>query len=401
MSKPKVLFFVEGFTDIRFVTGLSEVAELTLCVPTGHYRSSGLAQRVAESGARLTVAEIDGGRLAYQARSFTWLWSHAPEFDVVLSQELLRGSLNATLVGSLRGVPVVTTMALPPVEYFRCRRRRGQIGPATAWAGEAAIRTLMTINGRLSTTCVVLGQYLEGVASRYCAHTDPGGYYGIDMQIFAPATPEEQRALRRKWNLPAEKFIIFLSSRISHEKDPETVLRATALARERGLDAVLLNLSGGFEQFLQTARSLGLRDVDSWVMGREAVHPMKEVADFFKASDLVAQGSLEEGLGLSPLEGLACGIPVVASNVGGMAVTLPGFARLTPVGDAEAMAREILWVSAHREAARAQALDGRAMVGRDWSRTKAFADLAQVFERVIGASARYRSPASQSAQHHG
>lgn len=401
MPKPKVLFFVEGFTDIRFVTGLSEIAELTLCVPTGHYRSSGLAARVTDSGAHLTVAEIDGGRLAYQGRSFAWLWSHARHFDVILSQELLRGSLNATVVGALRGVPVVTTMALPPVEYFRCRRRRGQIGPLVAFAGETVIRTLMTVNGRLSTTCVVLGRYLDGIASQYCRRTDPGGYYGIDIDRFTPATPGEQAALRRKWSLPENAFIVFLSSRISHEKDPETVLRATALARQRGLDAVLLNLSGGYRQFLETARSLGLPDVERWVMGREAVHPMKEVADFFKASDLVVQGSLEEGLGLSPLEGLACGIPVVASNVGGMAVTLPGYARLTPVGDAEAMAREILWVSEHREEARAQALDGRTMVERDWSRRKAFDDLARVFERVTGEAAGQASPSRPSLEHHG
>ena len=34
----KVLFFVEGFTDIRFVTGLSQICNLTLCVPVGRRR---------------------------------------------------------------------------------------------------------------------------------------------------------------------------------------------------------------------------------------------------------------------------------------------------------------------------------------------------------------------------
>ena len=46
MPRPKLLFFVEGFTDIRFVTGLAGIAELSLCVPEGHYRSSGLRERV-------------------------------------------------------------------------------------------------------------------------------------------------------------------------------------------------------------------------------------------------------------------------------------------------------------------------------------------------------------------
>ena len=38
----RVLFFVEGFTDIRFVVGLSEICELTMVVPGAPYRESGL-----------------------------------------------------------------------------------------------------------------------------------------------------------------------------------------------------------------------------------------------------------------------------------------------------------------------------------------------------------------------
>jgi hypothetical protein len=121
-SRLRVLFFVEGFTDIRFVVGLSEICDLTMVVPAAPYVDSTLKERVKESGARLTVHEIEGGRLSFQARSFAYLWGQARHFDVILSQEMLRGSLNATIVGGLRRVPVVTTMAIAPVEYFRCRR---------------------------------------------------------------------------------------------------------------------------------------------------------------------------------------------------------------------------------------------------------------------------------------
>ena len=31
--KPRVLFFVEGNTDIRFIVGLSEICDLTMAVP--------------------------------------------------------------------------------------------------------------------------------------------------------------------------------------------------------------------------------------------------------------------------------------------------------------------------------------------------------------------------------
>ena len=34
----RVFFLVEGFTDIRFVVGLSEICELTMIVPARTYR---------------------------------------------------------------------------------------------------------------------------------------------------------------------------------------------------------------------------------------------------------------------------------------------------------------------------------------------------------------------------
>lgn len=374
-GRQRVLFFVEGYTDIRFVVGLSEICDLTIAVPARAFEESALRARIAASGARVRVHEIAGGRAAFQLRSLAYLWRAVPAFDVVLSQEMLRGSLNATLVGALRGVPVVTTMALPPLEYFRCRRERRQIGVLATWAGEAVIRTLMTVNGRLATRCLALGPYLEQIARRYCAATEPGYYYGVDVATFQPARADERAAIRRRLDLPLNAFVIILASRISHEKDPETVLRAVAAARARGLDAVLLNLSGGYEEFLALARSLSLADSSKWVLARPAVHPMTELADYMRVADALVQGSLEEGLGLSPLEALACGVPVVATKVGGMGAHLGDYATLTARRDSRAMTNALLKIAGNPEAARVQARRGREYVCREWSRDKAFREL--------------------------
>src|SRR5262245_27339321 len=211
----KVLFFVEGFTDIRFVVGLSQISDLTLCVPARQFAESGLKERVAQSGARLQIHEIDGGRLAFQARSLAWLWDHAGEFDAIISQEVLRGSLNATFAGWMRGTPVITYMGIAPVEYFRCRRERKQIGAFDGWAGESIIRTLMSINGRLATKCLAMGPYLRDVAAEYCPRSEVGLYYGVDTSVFRPADAAERRMLRVRRDLPMDRFVIFLSSRIS------------------------------------------------------------------------------------------------------------------------------------------------------------------------------------------
>ncbi|MGH9145754.1 MAG: glycosyltransferase [Vicinamibacterales bacterium] len=379
----RVLFFVEGFTDIRFVAGLSEVCDLTMMVPARTYRESQLDKRVVESGAKVRVTEIAGGRMAFQFRSLGALWSAVGDFDVILSQEVLRGSLNATVIGRLRNTPVVTYMGISPIEYFRCRRERRQIGVLTTWAGERAIRTLMTVNGRLAARCLAMGPYLREVAAQCCPRSEIGLYYGVDVDHFRPADHEERRRLRQLLNLPVDKFLIVLSSRISHEKDPETVLRATARARREGLDAILLNLGGGYKQFLDLANTLGLPDASQWVLGRPAVHPMKELADYFRAADAIALASLAEGAAYSTLEALACETPVVATAVGGMAVQLDGYAWLTPRQDPEAMARAFLQLAANPDAARSQARTGREYVRRDWNKQKAFGDLQRVLQEVV------------------
>lgn len=380
----KVLYFCEGYTDIRFVVGLSEICDLTMAIPERHLQESGLADRLAERAARVHVDAIKGGRLAFQWRSVLYLISKVRSFDVVLSQEMGRGSLNATAVAKARGVPVVLYLGTSPVEYFRCRRLRGQVGPLRAWASETFLAGAMRITGALSSAVVTTGPYLRDMAARLASRVFEGYYCGIDTNLFTPVTSDQRARLRDRLQFPPGKFVILFPSRISHEKDPETVLKATAMLRGRGLDAVVMNLGGGFKEFLSLARALELRDCEEWVLGRPAVHPMKNLCEYMQAADVVVQASHAEGGGMSPLEALACGTPVVATRVGGMALTLPGLAQLTPPGDAHAMADAFEWVSRNEDAARQQALGGRQYVEATWSRGRAFAAIAAALKEASG-----------------
>ena len=380
----KVLYFCEGYTDIRFVVGLSEICDLTMAIPEQHLQESGLAARLAERSAHVQVDVIKGSRLAFQWRSILYLLSKLRSFDVVLSQEMGRGSLNATVVGKAMGIPVVLYLGTSPVEYFRCRRVRGQVGAFRAWASETFLATAMNVTGALSSAVVTTGPYLKDLASRVASRVYEGYYCGIDTNLFTPVPIQERVKIRERLQFPDGKFVLLFPSRISHEKDPETVLKATALARERGLDAVVMNLGGGFKDFLACARRLGLRDCEEWVIGRPAVHPMKNLCEYMQAADVVVQASLAEGGGMSPLEGLACGTPVVATRVGGMALTLPGIAQLTPPGDATAMADAIRWISDNSDAARRQALLGREYVEANWSRGRAFAAITAALKETSG-----------------
>lgn len=381
-SRVRLLFVVEGNTDIRFVCLLSEVSDLTILIPREHFRSSGLQDRLLDLGLAVAVHEIPSARIAYQLAVSRYLWHNATRFDVILGQEMLRGSLSATVIGRVRGIPVLTYMCLPPAEYFRCRRSRGQISWPVAALGQSLIQILMTINGSLARGCIALGPYLEEIARKYSGNVSCGLYYGVDTDLYRPCTPELKASLRRQLALPRDKFLILFSSRLSHEKDPETVLQATAIARQRGLDCAVVNLSGEYRSFVELARKLGIPDAEEWVIGRPPAHPMGELAAYYCSADCLAQASLEEGLGMSPLEALACGIPAVCSSIGGLKANLGDWARLVPVRDPEAMAGEFLWVRDNAAEAREEALAGRRFVNEFWSRQRARIALATTLDAV-------------------
>jgi len=386
-KKFRVLFFVEGFTDVRFVRLLAQAFDLTLVVPERQFCESGLDLRIAKAQIPVQISKIRGGRLRYQLASLLYLLRNLKNFDCVLAQELLRGALNVSIATRIWRKPMIALVATDATEYFSYRHIRGQISAFQDRIGKTAIWVLNHLNARAATLCLGVGPHLEKVVHRLTPRSGSFLYYGVDVDTYQPKPSSSRDVLRSRLKLPDDQFIVLLASRISHEKDPETALRGVALARRRGLNAVLLNLSGGFEQFLNLAQNLGLKDTSDWVMGRQAVHPLLELPDYFHASDAVVQTSLAEGFGLSTWESLCCGVPVVATATGGL-TELKGFAQLIPMRDPEALAQALLWIKENPAAAKQQALSGREEAVRRYSTNIALSDLQFKVNQTIKASRR-------------
>jgi len=101
------------------------------------------------------------------------------------------------------------------------------------------------------------------------------------------------------------------------------------------------------------------------------------------------QASREEGLGFSPLEALACGVPVVAAVVGGLRETIvEGHTGWTYAkGDAGALAHAIAHALDDPAEARRRTELGRALVARQYERDAVFSRFeAVVRSMVLGAS---------------
>ena len=169
---------------------------------------------------------------------------------------------------------------------------------------------------------------------------------GVDARRFRPArTAAERRGDRDAAGLDGRLAVLTVGG-IEPRKGSLTLLEGFARLRELvpERDPLLLVAGGAtlfdyrdeVERFHARTAELGI--------GRHlrlaGNLPPPEIERLYRAADLFAFPSVKEGFGLAPLEALAAGLPVVASDldVFGSFLHHDRTALLTPVGDSEALA---------------------------------------------------------------
>jgi D-inositol-3-phosphate glycosyltransferase len=153
---------------------------------------------------------------------------------------------------------------------------------------------------------------------------------GVDVDFFQPQPRAEARA---RLGLPADQRVLLWVGRMEALKGVDALLRAVALLRDDAPDLfgqVRVVLVGGepedapdawnYEQRrLATLRAaLGVGEVVRFV----GAQPHALLPAFYAAADVFAMPSHYESFGMVALEALACGVPVVASGVGGLSVLI-------------------------------------------------------------------------------
>lgn len=381
--RPRVGFVVDSGTDVRLVEGLVERFDLTI-----------LARRIAGgreiSQAPRVAAQIEVGPAGHVA--FAWFllrrwFALRRRTDVVLVQGYGPAALVVNTLGRCTGHAVRMLVCSPVEAYYRSRRASDSRRPFRRLEYRV-ITVLARINALVGQGYIALSPYLASVirASGTKQPVEVIAVYGVDGRLFQP-TGEPAAAIRARLGLPVDDRLVFFSSRVAPEKDATTVLRALAVLIESGRSVRVLHLSGGHQEFLALARSLGVADR---VIAGDAVVPFEPLADYYRASDVCVQASREEGLGFSPLEALACGVPVVASAVGGLIDTIrdgdTGWS--VPAGDEKALAGAIAAIFDDPGEASRRTASGRAMVQAQFERGVVFGQLADSLARAAQRSWR-------------
>lgn len=147
---------------------------------------------------------------------------------------------------------------------------------------------------------------------------------GVDTAVFVPG---DRTAARAALGIPAGEHVVAFAGRIQPLKAPEVLVRALARLVRRFpgrrwrllvIGGVSGTAPGRAHRLADLAASLGIADLVDF---RPAM-PAADLANAFRAADVVAVPSRHESFGLVALEAQACGVPVVAAAVGGLPIAV-------------------------------------------------------------------------------
>ncbi len=371
----RLCLIVESGTDVRLVEGLAERFNLSI-----------IARRI-EGGVEISqppgmaVASHIGPASRLGFARFVWqhLRTHRAEIDAVMVQGYGLAAFAANVAGRVNGKLTMMLVCSPVEAYYKCRQAYQEQGKRFRRRELWALNALARINAVSGQRYIVLSRHLADVVRRHGITSRPVDVipiYGVDTNIFAPPV-EPKETIRKRLGLPATGALIFFSSRIAPEKDSEALLKAVRQLLNKGRDLWLLHRSGGYQAFLKDAERFGIA---GRVIATDAVHPHKELPEDYQACDLCVQASRAEGLGFSPLEALACEVPVIASAVGGLEETIKdGLTGWTyPVSDSAALAACIEAALDNPDEAAQRAAAGRKLVCEKYERQIVFEQLEEL-----------------------
>ncbi|MCU0625379.1 MAG: glycosyltransferase [Gemmatimonadaceae bacterium] len=200
---------------------------------------------------------------------------------------------------------------------------------------------------------------------------------GVDLAHFTPDRRAHAEATRRAWGLPLDRPLVLFVGRFAHEKELDVLMDAWPEV-ERRSDAALVMAGEGPEHEALRARVASARRVH-WL---PFIGDQSQLADLHAATQVYVASSPHETFGLSPLEAMACGTPVLAADGGAVRehVLASGAGALFPPGDPAALAEQL--VALLREDHATHSVRARAFAEREHAWDHVFDRIFALYERV-------------------
>jgi glycosyltransferase involved in cell wall biosynthesis len=218
---------------------------------------------------------------------------------------------------------------------------------------------------------------------------------GFDPDEFWPVTVDARQQL----GFDQDEFIILQLGRMVPRKGVDNVIRALSiLQRQYQVQARLVVVGGNAERpdpvttpelgrLMGLSQSLGIEQSITFTGQR----PRDQLRYYYSAANVFVTTPWYEPFGITPVEAMACGTPVVGTAVGGIKTTVvdgeTGY--LVPPSDPETLAERLAWLHQHPQAAQRMGWAGMRRAYQNFTWRNVATQVANIYENAIESAASY------------
>ncbi|MGD0406939.1 MAG: glycosyltransferase family 4 protein, partial [Candidatus Bathyarchaeia archaeon] len=203
---------------------------------------------------------------------------------------------------------------------------------------------------------------------------------GVDLVRFRPLAGKREE-MRRKLGISQNSIVVLTVRRLVYKNGIDTLIESANIAVKKNPKIVFLVVGKGpdLNKVQMKINQLGIEN---------NFRPTGFVTDedlpfYYNAADFFALPSKSgEGLPLVALEAMACGLPVIATNVGGISeILMEDYGKIVPPNQPELLAKAILEFSNIDLSSRK--LEIRAVMEEKYSWDKNVETLVEIYEELI------------------
>ena len=309
-----------------------------------------------------------------QVNSFKPFYKCVNETDLVhVHGHPYLSSLYAAKLGKFTGKPVVLTQHNTFIAY------EGGFWDHIEWLNDATVgKQVLKSADRIITVSNATKRYVLSLGANPAKTSVL--HNGVDIDRFKPKKPIRDEK-RRQLGIPNDATVVLTVRRLVYKNGIDTLIETAAKALKQNPRLIFLVIGTGpdYETVQKNTQQLGISNnfrLTGFVSDID-------LPNYYNAADLfVLPSKSGEGLPLVALEAMASGLPVIATNVGGISeIIREDYGNLVPPDSPDSMAEAILEFSHTNTSALKN--DLRMIVEQNFSWEKNVERLIEKYEELI------------------
>jgi len=307
----------------------------------------------------------------FGVRAYNYLQRHRKKYDIVHDNQCLAYGIGKI---AQNVVPTIATIHHPITvdrqEEFKSATSKRKINKIKKWY--SFIRMQKEVARQLSHIVTVSECSKIDIAEEFSIPSSKFRVVpnGINKEFFYPvqngSRPQNSIIVTNSADTPLKGLRYLLEAVYRIRKKQPVKLTVIGEPKKNGVVKKLV-------------AELGIEDIVHFT-GRIA---NEEFADYYSKATIAVVPSLYEGFGLPAAEAMACGVPLVSTSGGALPEVVVDAGIIVPPADADALAREILFLFNHPDQRKKMAQAGIARVDAIFNWSKAAGDMVEVYREAI------------------